>query len=828
MSKKLKVGFAMGGGVSLGTFSGAALSEAIKQLILYGGYTENGVFTRYKNIEIDVFSGASAGMMSLAIMLRGLSDHSNDERDKATAQLEKEFGATFIKNLHDNDNARYQQLIVAQVVQNLQESIWVEQINIDTLLGFFKEKTQDLSYEPGILAREALLKIARENFQLGTSGQTLFSRRQILASRVLVAASLANLTSIKYDARSKDDPSYIALGDAKTSYEHRELRVFDLNFETLAPDTIESNPNDYPHKWVRYHMGAKAHNYFGDIREKNAWAKIVATGIACGSFPFAFEPSVVTRHDFEYGVRRKEGVITDNGDWPEKLKGKDCYPFTYIDGGTFNNEPIREAYRLASFQDAGETEEFDRVIIFVDPSVAGGDVNFRVPIHKEYYLRGRPVMLPDIRGYEVLRSTTADRLIGHAGTLVSAILNQARINEGDKIHRVIEQFHDSEEYRNFFLQLVEIDNVSDAYILNLRNFCRKMLGEIQINELLPPGAVTVPEELIRINRYIKGALTVADINHLMKGEFDQINASGKQTLTKTMIFLLIDLMIGVGGKVKDSKTIAIAPVKPRGNDFAPVFLPGGYFEAFAGFTSTTPNTYEIELAKYCAQVYLKKAGLIGGVIAKQFTYRDFTPKEQKQFEEDFKSKLPIIEARISEILHDTEVLNVGGLIDKFVMNKISKKVNEALEAFKFINKSTTTYLLRIPVEKMNYQIASDTNGGDISPIEVAGKNGVTQHYLMIELDFVTVDGENGKWEDTGHVHNGRLLIEKNILGWKKLDRAWSNVQLPSAELLRDADLWPNPILELENTIGDDSHNKLYNKWTVPNSGVVPLEELLLQ
>ena len=30
----------------------------------------------------------------------------------------------------------------------------------------------------------------------------------------------------------------------------------------------------------------------------------------------------------------------------------DRFPFTYIDGGAFNNEPIREAFRLASFLDS--------------------------------------------------------------------------------------------------------------------------------------------------------------------------------------------------------------------------------------------------------------------------------------------------------------------------------------------------------------------------------------------------------------------------------------------------------------------------------------------
>lgn len=48
--RKLKLAFAMGGGVSLGTFSGAALTEAIKQLIVYGGYKNDNEFHYYDDI----------------------------------------------------------------------------------------------------------------------------------------------------------------------------------------------------------------------------------------------------------------------------------------------------------------------------------------------------------------------------------------------------------------------------------------------------------------------------------------------------------------------------------------------------------------------------------------------------------------------------------------------------------------------------------------------------------------------------------------------------------------------------------------------------------
>ena len=71
MGKELRLGFAMGGGVSLGTFSGAALSEAIKLLILHN--------QQYDKITIDVFSGASAGALTLVLMLRNLSHRTSSQ-----------------------------------------------------------------------------------------------------------------------------------------------------------------------------------------------------------------------------------------------------------------------------------------------------------------------------------------------------------------------------------------------------------------------------------------------------------------------------------------------------------------------------------------------------------------------------------------------------------------------------------------------------------------------------------------------------------------------------------------------------------------------------
>src|SRR4051794_518520 len=90
----LRLGFALGGGVSLGTFCGSALSESIKLLLLYGRDRHG---QPYDRIRIDVFSGASAGALSLGLMLRTLAEPAINDVKRASieAVLTQMYGNVF-------------------------------------------------------------------------------------------------------------------------------------------------------------------------------------------------------------------------------------------------------------------------------------------------------------------------------------------------------------------------------------------------------------------------------------------------------------------------------------------------------------------------------------------------------------------------------------------------------------------------------------------------------------------------------------------------------------------------------------------------------------
>ena len=196
MGTTLRLGFAMGGGVSLGTFNGAALSEAIKLAILRGIDSKG---NRFDRVEVDVFSGASAGAMSLGLMLRGLVHQTNSQRIAAKAALRTQFGDEYVKLPRKKKLA----MVAAQVVQDIQRRVWVHEISLDRLLadGPSGTETDGTRYTAGVVNRAAVDEIARQYFDF-PDGVDL-SRRKVLADRVLYACTLANVTPIFADARNE-------------------------------------------------------------------------------------------------------------------------------------------------------------------------------------------------------------------------------------------------------------------------------------------------------------------------------------------------------------------------------------------------------------------------------------------------------------------------------------------------------------------------------------------------------------------------------------------------------------------------------------------------
>ncbi|MEI2622993.1 MAG: hypothetical protein V9G23_03085 [Giesbergeria sp.] len=165
MSKPvLKLAFAMGGGVSAGAFSGGALTEAIKLALLHLAEDPEGC--EYSDVEIDAFSGASAGSISLAMMLRAFAWRHPQEEKKAEANLKALYPKLSSSWSTIPEGLRLK-LIAAQVAQDIQWNAWVESVDLDGLLGQKGPADKDqaegqLRTEPSLFYREFLLRDGKE------------------------------------------------------------------------------------------------------------------------------------------------------------------------------------------------------------------------------------------------------------------------------------------------------------------------------------------------------------------------------------------------------------------------------------------------------------------------------------------------------------------------------------------------------------------------------------------------------------------------------------------------------------------------------------------
>ncbi len=244
--KTLRLGFAMGGGVSLGSFCGAALTESIKLIlidILSNPHTE------YNDLVIDAFSGASAGAMSLAVMFRGLHAQGKDDIEKAKSDLKNVLPK--IKPDHlDADAFKLlkNKLIAAQVAQNYQKQAWVDMVDI---LELIPKDSVTLPYQAGLLDRDCLNRIARKIVGTVTREDASCS---LLADRVLFACTLANLSPMTADATAQmdvSDVSRIGLRDGAVSHYHSDLRVFNIVRNPLSSGISEQSDKVHPRRWVR-------------------------------------------------------------------------------------------------------------------------------------------------------------------------------------------------------------------------------------------------------------------------------------------------------------------------------------------------------------------------------------------------------------------------------------------------------------------------------------------------------------------------------------------------------------------------------------------------
>lgn len=782
MGRELRLGFAMGGGVSLGAFSGAALTEAMKLAVLRATYVvddpsdpRHGERVPYGRVVVDVFSGASAGALSLVLMLRSLAqpDPAPDVEDRLRAQFADEFDRL--------DDARRKQLVAAQHAQDMQHRAWVQEVDIETLLGRKGGRKRDLRHVASILDRGAVDEIAARLLSFDRTPD--FVGRQLLGDRVLFAATLSNLTAIQYDARKvreAEEAGVIALRDALTSRGHREVRVFDLRFHEA--------PKEGRSRWCRYHAADERPGEIGDLRAPSAWAKLGATCIACGAFPFAFEPVVLKRKAYEYGPAI----------WKRQFAGRvegDTIWMTYVDGGTFNNEPIREAFRLASFMDARPSATpFDRRIVFVDPRLGPEKISFLLPIHSEYRVR-EPGWLGSLQGYQLQRLTTLERLGVKAGHILTAILGEATSDEADKIMSVRDRFELRDKARALLGPALE-DSPAPDNLRALIKACRDLLQSNREDAEFPPVPYELADELERViaeNPDELGKLAGQAKAFLR----DVDGAADKALWLRALVYSYLDLLMDLGGKHEASRVIAIAPIVERkGGKLVYEPLPGHEAMGFAGFTSQVSREFQVEMARYSTELLMRRAGLIERRPGRRTEPPVFRHREQ--FEREFRAGMEMLAERIRDVVGNSH-------FSPLIRTGLGFALGPLLEPLSRMEPSGRKVELRIEVPGDRFELDGPGFGDrDRRPIAIDGK------YVLIACvewreaagpagqgdgggAADSVGGTGGRWSGPNVQEKDQTIRvdeQRSIL--RGGDRLFCRIQLPTAEQVARLDDHPCP------------------------------------
>jgi predicted acylesterase/phospholipase RssA len=358
-----RIALIMGGGVSLGTFSGGAMAQVIKLL----KHVERGP------AKIDVVSGASAGSMTLGVVVYHLLKGSTDE------EIEEALHESWVKrisidNLYPKDLSRHEtpSLFSNEIIEDIAGSI----INTDEWSG---------SGEPHPLFADGM----KVSFSLtNLNGIPVRSEGQIIRQPSAGGGSETGKNSVFADAVQttfhQDNIRFVVRKDGDSD------RPFESGYHVLRPWQTESAQK----KWNIFRNGA----------------------IASGAFPGAFPPERILREKHEFGRW-----------WPDDLANADRFMFDYLDGGVLRNEPLREAIQMAGEQDKGK--DVERVFIFIDPNVSGTNevypLSFNMPISlKEEYdrtgrLRSSLLSTPDYMG----------KLMGVFGRFAGVLASQATFRD---------------------------------------------------------------------------------------------------------------------------------------------------------------------------------------------------------------------------------------------------------------------------------------------------------------------------------------------------------------------------------------------------------------
>lgn len=752
-----------------------------------------------------------------------------------------------------------------------------------------------LRHGPGLLDGEAVYRIAR-SLLIGGRESAIWDRR-LLTSRCLYACTLTNLTSLTADSRKSfggvGDASLPGLRDALVSRFHHDIRIFDIHFDqtlqkehadesvkkanklastaALGPDagTVTASTLEaptLPPRWFRIHDGNNVDDVALSIHSDETWATFASTAIASGAFPAAFPPVVITRKSWEYGYRPKDQnaeALNEASTWPKRLKQvrAEQHPLAYVDGGVFNNDPVREAFRMVSFLDGHATSnDFVRRVLFVDPSVGPEVEHFRVQALEEFDTEEKAGIFNAGTPEPTRQLTTLPRLMGMVGGLISIVLDQGRSREADGIMTTRDNFALRERFRIGAQELLgkipseALRVIAEPFWSQLNKGCN-LIFVGWANQSIPVGSANVAGELRRILREenLSAEMIVDATGYVENGP----QHSGLRGAMADWLFvhlaLYFDLVLGLEGKRESARLIAITPYQNIGKENPiPLKLLGEPMAAFFGFLSLAAREHDFLAGRFCADLFLdydattvpahkKSAG--PRLLPQEVAGRITTPPERgKELRDTYTRQLrewaPRLRERLEQVLED----GLPGLFSPFVPWVLKKLVDldDSLDGIvkeRFSTESprqmnleamSVEVMLLVPPELTKLEIAGSGHGMRDEPVRQIRIFGQIHSILATRVRF---DPETATWYG-GAVRDGNhLRLDKDGLNFGH----WARVQLPIGhewrELFDQGQTHLRPVLKLDirGISGQGGHALPTGtiKWVMAEAAV-PLVDTLLK
>jgi predicted acylesterase/phospholipase RssA len=713
VGKKLRVAFAMGGGASLGAFSGGAISEVVRQL------HDNLDGSVYDGVEIDVLSGASAGGMTVGLLVRALADPLNRTETDAVDRV----GA-------------------------LMREAWVAGIGVDHLVP-----SPEMDHRASLLDRGAVDALARRLLEWPSGRRP---ETHMLGRRVCLGLTLLNYNGIPITL-SKDP----ALRDALTTTLFRDYRVCCLDFAAVETPV--------PARWTHFDVTA--------LSGRRPWTILAATMIAGGAVPLAFESVVLRRLREEYGAL-----------WPDELADREEFLFTHGDGGTFDNEPLRQAMRMAGYLDAGApADSFDRVLISIDPNVSGSVHDFALDFHRSHEIN------PDyglFDGEDVVPADSAGRLVSNAARLVTALRGQASFKDylgADKVNHRLRWRDEGRRLLSELVGAIKTERVAEIG-WDAEASLARVLKEKRAVSSIPDTALEVETELRRVRAEIGVAEAAAD---------------EPRVRLECVLLSLLDQVAALRRKQPVSLW-AIAPhrFRPVGADPAesvPVELAGDFAASFGGFFDQTFREHDFALGAAVAASVLSQPPVSGPLEGGLLADPEARPAMPSPVDAQIGTNPNAADRFAQRVGHVAEAVIKSRVTNQIARLLVAPRVRSAVSGM--VGRSaperaeaTLRVLVRVPEpsEADRFHLEA-SEGGDDSEDILADADGVAALVTVVRFSprgEVAVEGP--------HVHAGdagpELRIRRSRRGRSDPE---AKVLLPEVDRLRKEMSYGLPVHEVE-------------------------------